>query len=173
MAKNTEKVKSNAAGFYSLSPAGKDHLEYLKNSKAITIAKSFKNLRKLNPKGVILLLIDNFPSHIFYMIKDTVKELNIELLYLPTYSPQLQPEEKIWHSVKRFLSEIKIDVITNLKKLSKKESEEILKSNLEKSFYEEVKSKKRWNKVLNNYIKPIIKLFNPEANENWEIQKIS
>jgi hypothetical protein len=38
MAKNTEKVKSNAAGFYSLTPEGKDYLEYLENSKAVTIA---------------------------------------------------------------------------------------------------------------------------------------
>jgi hypothetical protein len=28
MVKNTEKVKSNAAGFYSLTPEGKDYLEY-------------------------------------------------------------------------------------------------------------------------------------------------
>jgi hypothetical protein len=63
MAKNTYKVKSNAAGFYSMTPEGKDYLEYLENSKAVTIGKSFKNLRKLNPKGVIMLLIDNFPSH--------------------------------------------------------------------------------------------------------------
>jgi transposase len=117
MAKNTEKVKSNAAGFYSLTPEGKDYLEYLENSKAITIAESFKNLRKLNPKGVILLLIDNFPSHTSHLIKNLAEELNIELLFLPTYSPQVQPEEKVWHSVKRFISQIKIDILTNLKKI--------------------------------------------------------
>jgi transposase len=173
MAKNTEKVKSNAAGFYSLTHEGKDYLKYLENSKAVTIAESFKDLRELNPHGVILLFIDNFPSHIAHVVKNLAKELNIELLYLPTYSPQLQPEEKVWYSAKRFLSQLKIDVITSLKKLSKNESEEILKNNLEKSFYTETKSKKRWNKVLNNYIKPIIKLLNPIDNENLKIQKNS
>jgi transposase len=173
MAKNTEKVKSNAAGFYSLTHDGIDYLKYLKNSKAVTIAESFKNLREINPRGVILILIDNFPSHRANVIKNLAKELNIELLYLPTYSPQLQPEEKIWHSIKRFLSQIKIDTISNLKKLSKKESTKILKDNLEKSFYKKVKSKKKWNKILNNYIKPIIKLLNPTENKNLKIQKIS
>ena len=107
------------------------------------------------------------------MIKNLVKVLNIELLYLPTYSPQLQPEEKVWHSTKRFLSQIKIDTITNLKKLTKDESKELLKDNLEKSFYDNVKFKEKWNKILNNYIKPIIKLLNPKENENLKIQKIS
>jgi len=173
MVKNTEKIKSNAAGFYSLTPEGNDYLEFLENSKAITIANSFKNLRELNPKGVILLLIDNFPSHKAHIIKNIAKELNIDLLYLPTYSPQLQPEEKVWYMIKRFLSQIKIDIIANLKKLSKDETEEILKKNIIKSFYKEVKSKNKWNKVLNNYIKPLIKLLNPESNKNLKIQKIS
>ena len=119
MAKNTDKIKSNTAGFYSLTPDGNDYLEFLENSKSITIANSLKNFRELNPTGVILLLIDNFPSHRAHIIKNFAKELNIDLLYLPTYSPQLQPEEKVWISMKRFISQIKIDAITNLKKLSK------------------------------------------------------
>ena len=53
------------------------------------------------------------------------------------------------------------------------ESEELLKKSIITSFYEEVKSKNKWNKVLNNYIKPLIKLLNPESNENLKIQKIS
>jgi len=172
MDKNTEKVKSNSAGFYSLTPKGKDYLEFLENSQAKTIEKTIRNLRKLNPQGVILILIDNFPSHKANLIKNTAKELNIELLYLPTYSPQLQPEEKIWHSTKRFLSQLKIDLITDSKKLTKDESEEILVTNFAKSFYKEVKSKKRWNKVKNNYILPLIKRFAPEYNRDWEVQKI-
>ena len=30
----------------------------------------------------------------------------------------------------------------------------------------------KWNKVLNNFILPKIKLYSPEFNEDWEVQKI-
>lgn len=32
--------------------------------------------------------------------------------------------------------------------------------------------KNKWNKVQNNLIIPKIKLFSPEFNEDWEVQKI-
>ena len=41
-----------------------------------------------------------------------------------------------------------------------------------KVFYDRVNSKNKWNKVLNNFILPKIKLYNPEINTNWEVQKI-
>ena len=132
----------------------------------------FKSLRKKNKKGVILLLIDNFSSHISNLVKDCAKQLNIELCFLPTYSPQLQPEEKIWHGIKRKLSEFKIDCLENFKNLKDKDLEKILKELTCKYFYELVSSKNKWKKTFNNYIKPIIKLFNPKENLNWEVQKI-
>jgi len=170
--KDTGKHKANVAGSYSLTSDGNDDLVFLENSKKETIVEVMKSLRKKNPKGVILLLIDNFSSHISNLVKDSAKELNKELCYLPPYSPQLQPEEKIWYEIKRKLSEFKVDCLENFKKLKNKDLEEILKEFTEKCFYEYVPSKKKWNKVLNNYIKPIIKLFNPEENSEWQIQKV-
>lgn len=172
MIKNTGKQKANVAGSYSLTTDGNDNLFFLENSKKETIVKSLQSLRKKNKKGTILLLIDNFPSHISILVKDSAKELNIELCYLPPYSPQLQPEEKIWHELKRKVSAFKIDSLKDYKKLKDKELEKILKEFTEKSFYKLVPSKNKWKKVLNNYIKPIIKLFNPNDNLNWKVQKI-
>lgn len=57
----------------------------------------FKDIRKQNPKEIIFLLIDNFSSHKANIVKNLAKELNIELCYLPPYSPQLQPIEKVWY----------------------------------------------------------------------------
>jgi transposase len=173
MIKDTGKHKANVAGSYSLTSDGKDDLVFLENSKKESIVEVLKSLRKKNKKGVILILIDNFSSHISNLVKDCAKELNIELCYLPPYSPQLQPEEKIWHEIKRKLSEFKIDCLENFKNLKDKDLEKILKEYIEKSFYELVPSKNKWNKVLNNYIKPIIKLFNPTENSDWEVQKVN
>ncbi|WP_094227783.1 transposase [Methanolobus psychrotolerans] len=52
----------------------------------------------------IVIILDNFRSH---RAKDTVDfslENNIELVYLPPYSPDLNPIEFIWKSVKRIIS---------------------------------------------------------------------
>jgi len=172
MIKNTSKHKINAAGSYSLTKDGKDDLVFLENSKKESIVDALKKLRKKNPKGVILLLIDNFPSHQSYLVRDYGKKLGMEFCFLPPHSPELQPEENVWHAIKRLISSFKIDRIPNYNKLKKEESESLLKELISKFFYQIVESKSKWNKVLNNYIKPIIKLFNPNENSDWEVQKI-
>jgi transposase len=125
--KNTAKVKCNAAGACSLTSDGVNLIEFLENSKAVTILDTLKKIRKANPQGVIILLLDNYSSHTANIVKEITAELNIELLYLPTFSPQLQPEEQVWHDTKRDLSEYKVDYIPDLKRLSVEESEDILK----------------------------------------------
>jgi transposase len=170
--KDTNMHKCNIAGAYSLTPEGNDYLEFLEDSTKESIVKYLERLRIKNFKGVILLLIDNFSSHISNLVKEQKKRLNMELCYLPPYSPQLQPEEKIWYEIKRKISEFKVDTIENYKQLKKAESKKNLFDLVEKSFYEIVESKNKWNKVLNNYIKPIIKQVNPENNLNLKIQKI-
>ena len=87
------------------------------NSKKETIVECFKSLRERNPNGVILLIIDNFSSHRSDLVKEAAKELNIELCYLPPYSPKLQPIEKIWKDMKRFMSEYKLGATLKDKKL--------------------------------------------------------
>jgi len=172
MIKNTSKHKINAAGSYSLTKDGKDDLVFLENSKKESIVYTLKRLRKKNPKGVILLLIDNFPSHRAYVVRDCGKNLDMELCFLPPHSPELQPEENVWHAIKRLISAFKIDQIPNYNKLKKEESELLLKELISKFFYQIVESKNKGNKILNNYIKPKIKLFNPHENLDWEVQKV-
>ena len=164
--------KCKAAGFYSLTPEGNDLLRFMENLKTESIIECLEEIREHNPEGIILLLIDNFPSHKPYEVKDKAKELNIELCYLPTYSPQLQPEEKIWKSVKRLISLQKVTQMHNYNMMKKKEREEILYDLVKNIFYMAVLSKDKWNSVLNNFIKPIIKSIHPRINSNVEIQKV-
>jgi transposase len=170
--KDTNHYKCNVAGAYSLTEEGNDDLIFLEDSKKETIVKCLDSLKKVNPVGDILLLIDNFPSHVSNFFKDYAKSIGISLCFLPPYSPQLQPEEGIWWDVKRDVSQFKMDQIEEYKYLKKDEKEEILKDTVKNSFYNHVKSKNRWNKILNNFIKPIIKSLNPLENLNWEVQKI-
>ena len=58
------------------------------------------------------------------------------------------------------------------KDLNKKERKALLQEIIENSFYEVIKSKNKWNKVLNECILPKIKLTSPKFNKDWEVQKV-
>ena len=87
-----------------------------------------RNIREQNPNEIIFLLIDNFSSHKADVVKELAKELNIELCYLPLYSPQLQPIEKVWYKIKRDNMKYKINYIKNFAEMDKYEKLELLKS---------------------------------------------
>ena len=89
-----------------------------------------------------------------------------------TYSPQLQPIEKVWKDNKRVVALFKVYSVKDYKNLKKKERQAKLEEIITNSFYEVVESKNKWNKVLNNFILPKIKLYSSEFNEDWEVQKI-
>ena len=173
MATDTNKYSCKAAGFYSLTPEGKDYITFMENSKKETIMDLLKDIREQNPTKIIFLLIDNFSSHKADVVKNLAKELNIELCYLPSYSPQLQPIEKIWYKNKRDNMQYKIDKIKNFPKMNKEEKKDKLKEIVEKSFYNATKSKTMWNKVLNNYIKPTIKKLHPIHNSKVKLEIVN
>ena len=106
----------------------------MENATKETIMNLFKDIRKQNPNKLIFLLIDNFSSHKANDVKNIAKELNIELCYLPPYSPQLQPIEKVWYKNKRDNMKYKIDKIKNFRKMDKEEKLDKLKE-IERLYY--------------------------------------
>lgn len=55
-------------------------------------------LPKLRPGQVIIM--DNAPFHNSHKIKEIIEEAGCELLFLPSYSPDLNPIEHWWHKIK-------------------------------------------------------------------------
>jgi transposase len=47
-------------------------------------------------KGKVVVIWDNAPWHVAKVVKAKAKELGIELVYLPAYSPDLNPIERLW-----------------------------------------------------------------------------
>ena len=170
---DTNKYTCKAGGFYSLTPEGNDYITFMENSKKETIAELLKEIKEQNPDSIIFILIDNFPSHTSTHVKETAKESCIELCYLPAYSPQLQPIEKIWFKGKRSVMYYKISNIDGFKEMKDKEKEAKLKLIVEKVFYRSCKSKTMWNKVDNNYIRRIIKKLHPRINSDLEFEIIN
>ena len=66
--------------------------------KESLIDSSVENI--LNNEKEILLILDNAKIHHAEDVKIASKILNIELMYLPEYSPDLQPIEDLWKIIK-------------------------------------------------------------------------
>jgi putative transposase len=101
--KNTTKYKANTFGFYALN--GVSVIDFKDHSKKEDVCEFLKDIALHNPNKEIVLILDNFRSH---RAKESIKcanDLNIKLIFLPPYSPDLNPIEFIWKSIKRIISQ--------------------------------------------------------------------
>lgn len=71
-----------------------------------------------------ITILDNFRSHHSNIVMETALLMNIRLIFLPPYSPDLNPLEFIWKSIRRVISTTFID------------SEEKLRAKIDESFQE-------------------------------------
>ena len=101
--KNTTKLKANTFGFYALN--GVSVVDFLPHSKKEDICCFLRSIREANQVSRIILIMDNFRSHKARATMVQADCLNIELVFLPPYSPDLNPIEFIWKSVKRVISD--------------------------------------------------------------------
>jgi len=67
----------------------------------------------------IVMILDNFPSHKAKIARQYAEDFGINLVYLPPYSPDLNPIEFIWKSIKREVSCEFIRDVDHLKNLIK------------------------------------------------------
>ncbi len=101
--KNTTKFKANTIGFYAIK--GNSVSTFIEDSTAPSIAGFLENIQDSNKEyRAIIAISDRFSSHRSDIVRKKAKELGIYLIYLPPYSPELNPEQFIWKSVKRVLS---------------------------------------------------------------------
>lgn len=113
--KNTTKYKANAFGFYPLN--GVPVIDFKDHSKKEDVCEFFREIRFHNPEKEIVLILDNFRSH---WAKDSLKcaeECGIRLVFLPPYSPDLNPIEFIWKSIKRVISHSFVKDLKFMKKI--------------------------------------------------------
>ena len=100
--KNTMHLKANSIGCYMLN--GIDTISFPIHTKAEDFCEFLTRVRDCNPIGRICLILDNFATHKAKRVREKAKELNIELIYLQPYSPDLNPIEYLWKSIKKIIS---------------------------------------------------------------------
>ena len=97
-------------------------------------------ITKMQTEQRICLILDKYSIHKSAFIKKIALHLNIELIYLPPYSPHLNPIEQIWRQMKR---EIKHYYL---------ESKEFLQELTIKTYNESISGTKVYDKWLKTYI---------------------
>ena len=118
--KDTSRYRANTFGFYSIN--GNSALDFQDHSKKENVVNFLKKIREYNPGKKIIIILDNFRSHHSEIAKETALLLDISLILLPPYPPDLNPIEFIWKSIRRVISTTFID------------SEEKLRGKIEESF---------------------------------------
>ena len=121
--KNTSKYRANTFGFYSIN--GNSAIRFYENSRKEDVCSFLETIRACNPCKAIVLILDNFASHRSKMMKKRALELDIRLVYLPPYSPDLNPIEFLWKSIKRIVYRTLIASEMHLKALIERTFEEI------------------------------------------------
>ncbi len=106
-------VKAKVSGFYSLN--GESLVEFPESNKAEDFISFLRKIRDINPRKRIVIVLDNFRTHHAKKVKEEAEKMNISLVYLPPYSPDLNPIDNIWKSVKKLVSEVSLLDIEELK----------------------------------------------------------
>ena len=141
--KDTSKYRANTFGFYSIN--GRSVIDFEEHSKKGDVISFLKEVRESNPDSKVTVILDNFRSHHSKAVIETAGEMNIRLLFLPPYSPDLNPIEFIWKSIKRTVSTAAINSEYDLKRIISNGFNHLSKS---------LGFAKSWiNKFLNNSIK--------------------
>ena len=74
-----------------------------KSTNSKEFAEFLRRIRMATPAGPrdkLVIVLDNHKSHHGDSMRTLARNLNFELLYLPTYTPQLNPIESLWSVVK-------------------------------------------------------------------------
>jgi len=71
-------------------------MDFKENSKTESVCEFLGEIRLNNPEKRIVIILDNFSSHRANATLGFAIKHGIELVFLPPYSPDLNPIEFIW-----------------------------------------------------------------------------
>jgi transposase len=93
---NTGRERLNLTGAISLGSKNGVFLEQ-KTINSSSIIKLLRKIQVKQPKGKIYLILDNASYHHSKQVKEYLKQKRrIKLIFLPPYSPNLNPIERLW-----------------------------------------------------------------------------
>jgi transposase len=98
------RTRLNIIGALKLDDIGNAIIDKYETINAESIIKHLCLLREKNgPKGTIYLIADQAPYHRAESVADAAEKLNIKIMLLPPYSPNLNPIERLWKVMNEYV----------------------------------------------------------------------
>lgn len=104
---NTPEVVSTGARFglnmiSAVNAQGKFRFMVVEGSVGAKVFIEFMKRLIYGSKRIIFLIVDGHPSHKAIIVKEYLESVKnkIRLFFLPPYSPELNPDERVWNDVK-------------------------------------------------------------------------
>jgi transposase len=101
------KTENSAVGFYALN--GESLVIWTENEEKERICGVLEKLREQNPCPRILLVLDKHGSHICEYTRKRAYQLGVDLIFLPSGSPHINPIEQVWQQLKWTMAPIIVD----------------------------------------------------------------
>ena len=98
---NSGRDRLNILGAYSPDDATLEYEEGVGPCDAAMVCRLLERLREANPGKQLVVVLDNAKYNRARTVKKAAKRLRIDLLYLPTYSPNLNLIERFWKFLKK------------------------------------------------------------------------
>ena len=108
------KIKNKAD---SLNPNKSENIENIQKNLIVKKLKETGLQEKLANEKRIVIIADNYTVHRATLVKEACAILNIKIVYLPSNSPQLNPIEQVWKSIKKHLSHYYLDNLEQMEQL--------------------------------------------------------
>jgi transposase len=119
----------------------------MESSKAENVCEFLVKIVEQNPEKRIIIVLDNSKSHHADKTVRKARELKITFVFLPPYSPDLNPVEFVWKTIKREVSVRFIQSKEHMKEIIKNEFMKVGKS---------LSFAKKWMEKFSPQIKSVI-----------------
>lgn len=97
-----DRLKKNPLEFQTKS---KSVLENLQKGMLLSLFSDAELQNKLQLEKPHVIILDNYGVHHAIHFTELCKQLNIILIYLPSYSPKYNPIEQVWRTIKAIILE--------------------------------------------------------------------
>jgi transposase len=101
------KTEDSAVGFYALN--GESLVSWTEDETKERICEVLAQVREQNPGRRILLVLDKHGAHICEYTRKRAHQLGIDLVFLPSGSPHLNPIEQVWKQLKWTMAPIIVE----------------------------------------------------------------
>lgn len=99
---NSDRTHTNTFGFYAMN--GVSVIYQPDSSKTADMCRFLYAVRAANGDRKVVMVLDNGPIHRAGDTQAAAEILGIDLVFLPPYSPQFNPIESIWKTIKARIS---------------------------------------------------------------------